>query len=91
MAGERPNELFFAGDLGQRIYQTPSSWKSLGVDVLGRSQTLRINFRTSRRIRRKADQLLGPESSDVDGLREDRRGTISVFNGPEPEVVVADS
>jgi len=91
LAGERPDGLFFAGDLGQRIFQTPFSWKSLGVDVRGRSQTLRINYRTSHQIRRQADRLLGPETSDVDGLTEDRRGTISVFNGPEPEVLVADS
>lgn len=91
LAGERPDGLFFAGDLGQRIFQTPFSWKSLGVDVRGRSQTLRINYRTSHQIRRQADRLLGPETTDVDGLTEDRRGTISVFNGPEPTVVIADS
>ena len=39
----RPNSLFFAGDLGQRIFQSPFSWKSLGVDIRGRSFTLRIN------------------------------------------------
>jgi superfamily I DNA/RNA helicase len=33
----RPNCLFFAGDLGQRIFQQPFSWKALGVDVRGRS------------------------------------------------------
>jgi UvrD/REP helicase N-terminal domain len=38
----RPNALFFAGDLGQRIFQQPFSWKSLGVDVRGRSRTLRV-------------------------------------------------
>ena len=27
----RPDSLFFAGDLGQRIFQLPFSWKSLGV------------------------------------------------------------
>ena len=41
LAGGRPNGLFFAGDLGQRIFQQPFSWKELGVDVRGRSQTLR--------------------------------------------------
>lgn len=84
--GERPNALFFAGDLGQRIFQTPFSWKALGVDVRGRSQTLRINYRTSHQIRRQADRLLGSQVADVDGNREDRRGTISVFNGPEPDI-----
>ncbi|EQD43428.1 UvrD/REP helicase, partial [mine drainage metagenome] len=80
------NGLFFAGDLGQRIFQTPFSWKSLGVDIRGRSRTLHINYRTSHQIRMQADRLLGPEVSDVDGNSEDRRGTISVFNGPVPVI-----
>lgn len=86
IAGNRANALFFAGDLGQRIFQTPFSWKSLGVDVRGRSRTLNINYRTSHQIRLQADRLLGPEVSDVDGNVESRKGTISVFNGPEPVI-----
>jgi mRNA-degrading endonuclease RelE of RelBE toxin-antitoxin system len=82
----RPNSLFFAGDLGQRIFQQPFSWKSLGVDVRGRSRTLQINYRTSHQIRAQADKLLGPVVTDVDGNVEDRRGTVSVFNGPAPEI-----
>jgi hypothetical protein len=83
---ERPNSLFFAGDLGQRIFQQPFSWKALGVDVRGRSRTLRINYRTSHQIRGRADRLLAPEVTDVDGALQERRGTISVFNGPEPDI-----
>jgi len=85
IGGDRPDALFFAGDLGQRIFQMPFSWKSLGVDVRGRSRTLRVNYRTSHQIRAQADRLLGPEVSDVDGNSENRRGTVSVFNGPVPE------
>lgn len=81
---DRANALFFAGDLGQRIFQQPFSWKSLGVDIRGRSRTLHINYRTSHQIRMQADKLLGPEVSDVDGNTEERRGTVSVFNGPVP-------
>ena len=88
LGGGRPNGLFFAGDLGQRIFQQPFSWKSLGVDIRGRSRTLRINYRTSHQIRRQADRLLGPELSDVDGNTEKRRDTVSVFNGPEPVIMV---
>ena len=91
LGGNRPNSLFFAGDLGQRIFQQPFSWKAFGVDVRGRSRTLRINYRTSHQIRKQADRLLGPEMSDVDGNVEDRRGTISVFNGPEPVIMVFDT
>jgi superfamily I DNA/RNA helicase len=84
LAGNAPNSLFFAGDLGQRIFQQPFSWKGLGIEVRGRSKTLRINYRTSHQIRMQADKLLDPELADVDGNIETRRGTISVFNGPLP-------
>ena len=74
-------------DTGQRIFRQGFSWKSLGVDIRGRSRTLTVNYRTSHQIRRIADKLLGNEVSDVDGNTEARNSTISVFNGPDPEVV----
>ena len=86
LGGSRPNALFFAGDLGQRIFQQPFSWKTLGVDIRGRSRTLRVNYRTSHQIRTQADRLLGPVMTDVDGKSEDRRDTVSVFNGPPPTI-----
>lgn len=81
--------LFFAGDIGQRIFQQPFSWKGLGIDVRGRSFTLKVNYRTSQQIRAAADRLLPRTIRDVDGLEDDRRGTVSVFEGLEPVVVVA--
>lgn len=86
LGGNRPNGLFFAGDLGQRIFQTPFSWKSLGLDVRGRSQTLKINYRTTHQIRRHADRLLPESLADVDGNVEGRKGTVSVFEGVPPTV-----
>ena len=91
LGADRPNGLFFAGDLGQRIFQQPFSWRSVGVDIRGRSRTLRVNYRTSHQIRTHADLLLDPELSDVDGNTEERSGTVSVFNGPKPSVSVFDS
>lgn len=86
LARNRINGLFFAGDLGQRIFQQAFSWLSRGVDIRGRSRSLKINYRTSHQIRSHADRLLGPEVGDVDGVVENRRGTISIFNGTDPEV-----
>ena len=86
LGGGRPNALFFAGDLGQRIFQQPFSWKALAVDIRGRSRTLRVNYRTSHQIRAQADRLLGPVVTDVDGNSEDRGDTVSVFNGPPPVI-----
>jgi superfamily I DNA/RNA helicase len=34
----------------------------------------------------QADKLLNRELSDVDGITEERGGTISVFNGPAPTI-----
>lgn len=86
LGANKANGLFFAGDLGQRIFQQPFSWKSLGIDIRGRSRTLKVNYRTSHQIRSQADKLLGPEISDVDGNVETRNETISVFNGPLPVI-----
>ncbi|MCB1204412.1 MAG: UvrD-helicase domain-containing protein [Verrucomicrobiae bacterium] len=91
LGADRPDALFFAGDLGQRIFQQPFSWKSLGVDIRGRSRNLRVNYRTSHQIRQQADRLLGPEVADIDGNIEVRSDTISVFDGPAPEVTITNS
>jgi superfamily I DNA/RNA helicase len=86
LGAHRPDALFFAGDLGQRIFQQPFSWLALGVDLRGRCRNLRVNYRTSHQIRVPADRLLAPEVSDADGNTEERGDTISVFNGPAPDV-----
>lgn len=86
LGGNRPTALFFAGDVGQRIFQQPFSWKALGVDIRGRSRTLRVNYSTSHPIRSHADRLLGPEITDADGNVEARNHTISAFNGVPPEI-----
>ena len=79
----RANALFFAGDLGQRIFQQPILVEG---PRRGRSRTLRVNYRTSHQIRTQADRLLGPTVTDVDGNSDDRSDTVSVFNGPVPTI-----
>jgi hypothetical protein len=86
LAPAGPNGLFLSGDIGQRIFQHPYSWASLGVDVRGRSHTLKVCYRTSQQIRRAADRLLPTVLRDSDGAEDERRGIISVFDGPPPEV-----
>ncbi|WP_027062858.1 UvrD-helicase domain-containing protein [Mesorhizobium loti] len=86
LAPAKPDGLFLAGDIGQRIFQHPYSWASLGVDVRGRSHTLKVCYRTSQQIRRAADRLLPTILRDADGAEDERRGIISVFDGPPPEV-----
>lgn len=86
---DQPDGLFFSGDLGQRIFNEAFSWKAVGVDIRGRARTLKVNYRTSHQIRRAADRLMPGTQQDADGEEQDRRGTVSVFNGPEPELLTA--
>jgi hypothetical protein len=81
------NATFFAGDLGQRIFAPPVSWNALGIDVRGRSTTLKVNYRTSHQIRQTADRLLPKSVRDADGLEDARAGSVSTFNGPVPTVL----
>ncbi|MEZ5464528.1 MAG: 3'-5' exonuclease [Lysobacteraceae bacterium] len=50
-----------------------------------------VNYRTSHQIRASADRLLGESIADVDGVVEVRKGTVSVFNGPKPQVLKMES
>lgn len=88
IASQGPDALFFAGgDIGQRIFQYPFSWHALGIDLHGRSKTLRVNYRTSEQIRSAADGLLPWSIRDADGNEERRSGTISLFTGSDPSVI----
>lgn len=92
MAGQRPNGLFFAGDIGQRIFRPAFPWKSAGVDIQGRSRSLKVNYRTSHQIRAKSDLLLPPRLLEADGGEDNRLGVSSVFHGPPATIqVFADS
>ncbi|MEZ5778865.1 MAG: UvrD-helicase domain-containing protein [Paracoccaceae bacterium] len=91
LVGDRPNGLFFAGDIGQRIFRSAFPWKSAGVDIQGRSRSLKVNYRTSHQIRVKSDLLLPPRLLEVDGGEERRIGVSSVFHGPSPRIETFDS
>lgn len=88
---DNTDSLFFAGDLGQRIFAEPFSWLKLGIDVRGRTRSLKVNYRTSREIRCVAEKLLPTTIRDVDGIEEDRSGTVSVFDDVAPEVLIQES
>lgn len=86
LAPSTTDAIFLSGDVGQRIFQHPFSWAGLGIDVRGRSHTLKVCYRTSQQIRRAADKLLPNILRDTDGLEDERRGIVSVFSGPPPEI-----
>jgi superfamily I DNA/RNA helicase len=80
-----PDDLFLCSDAGQRIYKAAVAWSSTGIDVRGRSTRLSINYRTTEQIRRFSDRIL-PEAIDEGDGEKEKRSTVSVLNGPPPEM-----
>jgi hypothetical protein len=90
LAPAGPRSLVFAGDVAQRIFRWPFAWLAAGIDVRGRAQRLRVNYRTSAQIRQFADRLLPSRIAEVDGESEER-GALSLLRGPEPEIKGSDA
>jgi len=76
-------EFMLLGDAGQRIYPGGFSLKKLGINTVGRSHILRINYRTTEQIRRFSDSILPDASEDFNDGTE-RRSSVSLLHGPDP-------
>jgi len=87
---ERPDDLFLVGDAHQRIHRRSSSLSSCGIQIRGRrSQTLRLNYRTTASICRWSLSVLAKqEIDDLDEGKADRRGYVSLREGAAPSVAV---
>lgn len=92
---EGENDLFLVGDAAQRIYQTRVPWRRLGIETVGRSQRLWINYRTTRQIAEFAEQVLPEEIQEAEGekvapkaisLLEGEQPQVQVFSTPEDEI-----
>lgn len=76
-------EFMLLGDAGQRIYPGGFSLKKLGINTVGRSHVLRINYRTTEQIRKFSDAILPDATEDFDDGSE-RRNSVSLLHGPDP-------
>ncbi|MCK8826590.1 DEAD/DEAH box helicase [Natroniella acetigena] len=76
------NNLLLLSDKNQRIYQL-GSWKGdAGVNIVGRTNYLTLNYRTTQQIKRYAEQQFSYSQLNTDYLV----GYKSLFHGPEPEL-----
>ena len=83
----QPNRLFLVGDAHQRIYDRQVVLSRCGIQIRGRSSRLRINYRTSEQILKKAVSVLkNMEVDDLDGGLDTQLGYRSLFSGPQPEL-----
>ena len=81
-----PDDLFIAGDPHQRIYDAKVSLKALGINVVGRSQRLRRNYRSTQQILTWSRPLLADTKVEAlaDGGTESLAGYRSALQGPRP-------
>ncbi len=63
-----PENLFFAGDHRQRIYQTLPSFARAGINIRGRSRQVTLNYRNSPQIYAAAKAVLNGAGMDPDGV-----------------------
>ncbi|MDT0398717.1 MULTISPECIES: UvrD-helicase domain-containing protein [Streptomyces] len=86
LVGSGADDLFLAGDTHQRIYGNRVSLRSLGVEVVGRSYRLRVNYRTTQEILAWSTALLtGEKPDDMDEGKETLAGYRSTMHGERPE------
>jgi superfamily I DNA/RNA helicase len=79
--------LCTVGDGHQRNYRSKIPLSRAGINVVGRSRRLKINYRTSEQIRQFAQGILrGMEIDNLEGGIASTEGDHSVFKGPEPLV-----
>ena len=88
LAGEEhSNDIFIVGDTHQRIYRNHPTLSRCGINVRGRSSTLRINYRTTEEIRKYAFALLnGVSFDDLDEGIDSGDRCQSLTHGEKPEI-----
>ncbi|MEW1583946.1 UvrD-helicase domain-containing protein [Micromonospora vinacea] len=91
LVDEHPDDLFIAEDSHQRIYGTRAVLGRYGVAIVGRSQRLTLNYRTTAQNLHYAMNILdGGEYVDLEEER-DETGYRSARTGPAPTVESVDS
>ncbi|WP_027504826.1 3'-5' exonuclease [Rhodococcus sp. UNC23MFCrub1.1] len=85
-----PDDLFFAEDAHQRIYGQKIVLKQLGINIVGRSRRLTLNYRTTQQnLHYALSVLTGDDFVGLEGDSEDSEGYRSARTGPKPSTVQA--
>lgn len=83
---DHQNDIFIVGDARQRIYKNRASLKSCGINVVGNSYSLDINYRTTDAIATLAEKVISEEEfDDLDGEKLGETDLQSVVIGNDPQ------
>ena len=81
------NSIFIVGDAHQRIYNRRASMSACGINIVGRSRKLRLNYRTTHEIRAWAVSILsGVHVDDLNDGEDTLDGYASIEHGIAPQL-----
>jgi superfamily I DNA/RNA helicase len=88
LVGSHANDLFIAEDSHQRIYGQRVVLSAFGIRIVGRSQRLTLNYRTTAQNLGYAMSVLeGVEYVDLEAGQESTAGYRSARSGPVPRLM----
>lgn len=89
LAAEGPNDLFLAEDSHQRIYGQRVVLGRYGIKIVGRSQRLKLNYRTTAQNLKYAVGVLDGETgwADLEDAPEKAGHYRSARSGPSPRLL----
>ena len=81
------NSIFIVGDAHQRIYNRRASMSGCGINIVGRSRRLKLNYRTTHEIRAWAVAVLkGMRVDDLNAGEDTLDGYVSIQHGMAPQL-----
>lgn len=87
VVADGPNDLFISEDGHQRIYGRPTRLSHFGINIRGRANRLKLNYRTTAENLGFAMRILeGATFVDTDGEEDSTEGYRSARSGPVPEI-----
>lgn len=88
LVGEHADDLFIAEDSHQRIYGQRTTLSQFGIRIVGRSQRLTLNYRTTAQNLHYAINVLeGGAYLDLESGQESTSGYRSARSGPVPLLI----
>ena len=82
---EHDNDIFIVGDAHQRIYGKIVTLSQCGINIVGRSRKLRLNYRTTDEIRQWSVAILSDTTvDDLDGGQDSLTDYRSLLHGDPP-------
>jgi superfamily I DNA/RNA helicase len=88
LVGEHADDLFIAEDSYQRIYGQRVTLSQFGIRIVGRSQRLTLNYRTTaQNLGYAINVLKGGAYVDLESGQESTAGYRSARSGPVPQLI----